>query len=332
MALRVPQPAAAAFAAALEPLAQSVLAREADGGAWEVAAIATTRPPSAALDLALALAAAACGVAVPAVTIVPLIEQDWVAEGLKSLPPLAIGRFFVFGRHVRAPVPLGCIGLAIEAGLAFGSGHHASTAGCLEALSALRGRHVARVLDVGCGSGILAIAAAKLLRVPVVAADIDPAAVAETAANARRTGAAPLVRAVVADGYAARLIRERAPYDLIFANILARPLRRLAPALARHLAPGGRAVLSGFLERDAPRVLAAHRAHGIRLDRTLVTDGWVTLVVARPACGDQSPRCSCSLGISSTKLQGRWRASSWWTRIPSQASLQAPVEPGSAKM
>lgn len=283
LALRVPQPAAAAFAAAFEPFASAVRLEDVEDGSWEVEAIATARPEPAALDLALALAAAAVGTAVPAVAVAPLAERDWVAQGLRSLPPLRAGRFFAFGRHVGARVPPGCIGLAIDAGPAFGTGHHASTLGCLLALSALRADGVRRVLDVGCGSGILAIAAAKRLRVPVIAADIDPAAVAETAANARRNGVAPWLRAVRADGYAHPLIRAGAPFDLIVANILARPLCRLAADLARHLAPGGRAVLSGFLARDGGRVLAAHRAHGLRLDRSLVVDGWATLVLATPA-------------------------------------------------
>lgn len=280
--LRAPAQAAAhAFAAALDPFAQSVLVFEAAGGTWDVQAIAVERPAAAALDLALAVAAAAAGVPVPALTIEPLAEKNWVAEGLKSLPPVRIGRFFVFGRHVGLRVPPAAVGLKIEAGLAFGSGHHASTLGCLAALSALRARNVTRALDVGCGSGILAIATAKDRRIPVVAADIDGAAVAETAANARANGVAPLVRTVRADGYACPLIRRTAPYDLVFANILARPLRRLAPDLATALAPRGRAVLSGFLERDATRVLAVHRALGLRLERAYVFDGWTTLVLVK---------------------------------------------------
>lgn len=281
--LRVPEPAVALFVAAIEPFAQSVSCSEAGDGAWEVCAIAAARPPADRLDLALALAAAASGVPVPAAGVAPLAERDWVADGLRQLPPVRIGRFFVYGRHVREKAPRGCIGLAIEAGLAFGSGHHASTLGCLAALSVLRPGTIRRALDLGCGSGILAIACARALRIPVLAADIDPAAVAETLAGARRNGVAPRIRAVRADGFASPVIRRHGPFDLIFANILARPLRRLAPGLAAHLAPGGRAVLGGFLERDAGRVLAAYRARGLRLACTHVDDGWVTLVLARPA-------------------------------------------------
>lgn len=281
--VRVPACAVPGCMAALEPFGRSVLSLETPDGGWEVQAIAAARPPAAALDLALALAAAAAGVPQPATEIAPLAQRDWVADGLQQLPPVRVGRFFVYGRHVRVPVPPGCIGLVIDAGLAFGSGHHASTLGCLAAFSSLRGAGGARALDVGCGSGILAIAVAKALRIPVLACDTDPAAVAETLGNARRNGVAPLVRCTRADGYAAPLVRSRRPFDLIFANILAWPLVRLAPALAAHLAPDGRAVLAGFLERDAARVLAAHRAHGLRLERTIVLDGWATLVLVKPA-------------------------------------------------
>jgi ribosomal protein L11 methyltransferase len=283
IAVRVPAGAVPGCIAALEPFGRSVLSLEAPDGGWEVQAIATARPPAASLDLALAVAAAAAGVPVPVAEIAPLADRDWVADGLRQLPAVRIGCFFVYGRHVRVPVPPGRIGLVIDAGLAFGSGHHASTLGCLAALSSLRGAPIARALDVGCGSGILAIAAARALRIPVLACDIDPAAVAETIGNARRNGVAPLVRCTCANGYAAPLVRSQRPFDLIFANILVRPLARLAPALAAHLAPRGRAVLAGFLERDAARVLAAHRAHGLRLERTVVLDGWATLVLAKPS-------------------------------------------------
>ena len=148
---------------------------------------------------------------------------------------------------------------------------------------AASGRRFARPLDLGCGSGILAIAAAKLWRVPVLASDVDANAVAVTRRNARLNGVAPLVRGVVADGWRSPTLRSQAPFDLVLANILARPLKRMAGDLARHLAPGGLAVLAGFLASDGTDVLAAHRTHGLRLVRAIDdATGWRTLVLRRP--------------------------------------------------
>ena len=200
---------------------------------------------------------------------------------LEDFPAITIGRFFICGAHDPGAVAGGLIELRIDAATAFGSGRHASTAGCLAALGLLASRPISRPLDMGCGSGILALAMARLWRVPVMAADIDPEAVVVTRRNARRNRVGGLVRALSADSYRAPGIAARAPYDLIACNILARPLRRMAKDLARSLAPGGAAILSGFLEADANAVLAAHRLQGLRLIRRITIDGWQTLIVGR---------------------------------------------------
>lgn len=278
-------PAAAAdiFEAALERFCAALSRTEAEGGRWRLEGLCATQPDPALLAVALELAAAAAGVAAPDVEVAAVPTRDWVADNLAAFPPVGIGRFFIHGAHFDGPPPASRIGLKVDPAVAFGSGRHASTAGCLAAIDRLARRRFAAPLDMGCGSGILAIAMAKLWRVPVIAADIDAASITVARANARLNGVGDRVRAVRANGYAAPLIRGRRPFDLVVCNILARPLKRMARALAAHLAPGGVAVLSGFLTRDADDVLAAHRALGLRLRRRLIIDGWQTLVVERPA-------------------------------------------------
>jgi ribosomal protein L11 methyltransferase len=281
VSLDVPASAVDVFAAALQPHCATVSWFGENEGPWQIEGYAPEPPDRAALAVALALAAAACGAAPPLPRIDPLPQKDWAKANLEDFPAMTVGRFFVRGSHDPSAVPAGLIGLCIDAATAFGSGRHASTAGCLEAIGLLAPRPVFRVLDMGCGSGILAIAMARLWRVPVVAADIDPEAVAVTRRNARRNAVGGLVRALCADDYVVPGIAARAPYDLIACNILARPLRRMAKDLARSLAPGGAAILSGFLETDANAVLAAHRFQGLRLVRRITIDGWQTLIVGR---------------------------------------------------
>src|SRR5258705_1083567 len=179
------------------------------------------------------------------VTVAPLPDRDWIRQSQIGLHPVRAGRFFLYGAHDAGRVPHGVVPIRIEAGLAFGTGHHETTALCLRALSlsARRGRPRS-VLDLGCGSRVLAIAAAKLWRVRVTATDIDPIAVEVARENCRSNGVGPLVRAAVADGLDHPLIRAGASYELILANILASPLTRLAPALSPALAPGGTAGLA----------------------------------------------------------------------------------------
>ncbi len=279
----VPATAADPVAEALEPFCDAVSRLVGDDGAdgWRVEGVCAGRPDRTAVELALALACAAHGFAAPGVRIEPLADRDWLAENLGSFRPVAVGRYRIRGSHVRDAVPAGCVALTINAATAFGTGAHASTAGCLLALDALARRPVRRPLDLGCGSGVLALAMAKTWRIPVRAADRDPEAVRVARANAAANGVGPLVRVVRSNGYAAAEVRRHAPYDLITANILARPLMRLAPDTARHLAPGGITVLAGFVEADGNRVLTAHRAVGLRLVRRITRNGWQTLVLRK---------------------------------------------------
>lgn len=206
--------------------------------------------------------------------------RNWVRESLIGLRPVTAGRFVVHGAHDRERVPSHCIGIEIEAGTAFGTGHHGTTRGCLLALDALaRTRKPRYVLDLGTGSGVLAIACAKLMRVRVLATDIDPRAVAVARANARLNGVANLVTTVHAADLRAPEIVKRAPFDLVLSNILLRPLQQLAAPVARHLSPNARVVLSGLLSSQGNAAVAAYRSQGLVLERSFRLDDWVTPVM-----------------------------------------------------
>ncbi|PWJ89908.1 [LSU ribosomal protein L11P]-lysine N-methyltransferase [Mesorhizobium loti] len=207
-----------------------------------------------------------------------LPDIDWVAHSLEELKPVRAGRFFVHGAHDRRKRHSGELAIEIEAGLAFGTGHHGTTAGCLEMLEKVVRRERPRnALDLGTGSAVLAIAVAKLAHIPVLATDIDPVAVRVAAANARLNHVRALVETVTAPGFHHPIFGKRAPFDLIVANILARPLMRLAPQMAGHIALGGSIVLSGILERQRDAVIAAYVGQNFRHVRTLHREGWVTI-------------------------------------------------------
>jgi len=281
--LVVPDPAVAMFTDALESVAPAVASFEIPGtGAWRVEAYAPAPPDHDRLLATVALAAGQAGVAEPDFICMPLEDRDWVAETQRAARPIVAGRYFVHPSHHAGPIPPGSWPIEIDAGLAFGSGEHATTMGCLVALSDLaRRRRMDAVLDLGSGSGILAIAAARAWRCSVTASDIDPDAVRVTAENARRNGVARWIRAVPGAGLAARAPRAEAPYDLIVANILARPLRALAVDIGRCLAPRGTVILSGLLEAQESMVLSAYRLQGFALHRRIDRLGWRTLVLAR---------------------------------------------------
>jgi ribosomal protein L11 methyltransferase len=247
---------------------------------WFLEGFSRTPPERAQIVAALAAVAVANGIDAPPLEIERLPNVDWVLENLRDFPPITAGRFFVHGSHWDGTPPVSAHAIEIDAGTAFGSGEHATTRGCLLALDAIakKGRRTS-VLDLGSGSGILGIAAAKVWRAQVLCTDIDPSAVKVLAGNAANNGEAARVTAVVSDGYRHPLVRARGPYDLVFSNILARPLCRFAPDLARSLAPGGLAVLSGLLERQERMVMANHERQGLRLKRRIVIDGWATLII-----------------------------------------------------
>ena len=212
-----------------------------------------------------------------------LPDVDWIKLSQEGLPPVRAGRFFVYGAHDQGKVPPGVLPIRIEAGMAFGTGHHETTALCLAALSDLsKKRRFGNVLDLGCGTGLLAIGAAKLWRKRVIASDIDPVAVEVTRENAVANNEGALVSAVVADGLANPTLAAHAPYDLIVANILAGPLTRLAPSIAAALAPGAMLVLSGILRWQENTVLSFYRPQGAVL-RHIRRDGpWSALLLERP--------------------------------------------------
>jgi ribosomal protein L11 methyltransferase len=217
-----------------------------------------------------------------AVTAAPLPDQDWVRQSQAGLPPVRAGRFFIYGAHDAGEVPPGVIPIRIEAGLAFGTGHHETTALCLEIFSRLaKQRPYHRALDLGCGSGVLAIAAAKLWHCVVLATDIDKIAVDVTRENARSNEVRPFIRSAVANGLTHPMVRSVAPFDLIVANILAAPLTRVAASLSASLLTGGVAVLSGILRNQEGLVLGVYRAHGLVLRRIYHNGPWSALVLQR---------------------------------------------------
>jgi len=250
------------------------------GKAWAVEVYFGFEPDEDGLRELVAAAAGADAAALVEFSVTE--KQDWVANSLAGLKPVRAGRFLVHGAHDRDKVRPSDIGIEIEAGLAFGTGHHGTTRGCLLHFDRLlKRRRPARALDVGCGAGVLAIAAARVLRRRVWLGDIDPVAVEVANENAALNGVAGYAKALTSRGVERRALREGAPYDLVFANILAKPLRLLAPSLARVIAPEGEAIVSGLLLADVAGVLSAWRAQGFYLKARIELEGWASLRLAR---------------------------------------------------
>lgn len=271
-----------AFEAALEPFVESLMwtVDEDMRGQQRMEGYTTTPPDAALLARVLADTAAAAGVDAPELTLEEIAPRNWVEENLKDFPPIDVGRFFIYASHVDLrPLP-GRIPMRIDPGAAFGTGTHATTSGCLQAIEALGNKRTfKRPLDVGSGSGILAIAMAKLWRIPILGTDIDPVAVRVAKQNARLNEVERFLDFRVGPGF--HPVPSHARYDLIVANILARPLTAIAPDLGRHLVRGGYCVLSGLIVRDERFVLAAYMAQGLKFTRRIVHDGWVTLVLQK---------------------------------------------------
>lgn len=279
----VPPRAAEYFVQAFEPFCTALVSFEVEEEIlWRVEGYTLAPPSAETLTAAIAIAAARAGIPEPDAVCMPLPVTDWVAETQRSFQPLRAGRYFVQPSHFEGRAPAGAHVILLDAGAAFGTGEHATTKGCLLALDRLaRARRFTNLLDLGCGSGILSIAAAKTWHVPVMAADIDPRSVAVARANARQNRVSGQVTALCSNGFAARALRQAAPYDLILANILARPLVALSHAIRRHIAPNGICVLSGLLAHQEREVGAAYRRQGFRLVRRIPIDGWHTLILAR---------------------------------------------------
>lgn len=276
------KPPAEALGEALEqldptPTGVGVFEMEDGSGLFEVGAY-FIEPPD---EIALAVLAAAFGAKDFAVSEVP--DQDWVAHVRRELHPVEAGRFFVYGSHDADRVPERSVPLLIEAAMAFGTGHHGTTKGCLEAVDKLftNGFSPQSVADIGCGTAVLAIAAAKVLHLPVMASDIDPQAVDVALVNAAANGVSELVSCVEAAGFEHAAISEIGPYDLVFANILKGPLVELAPSASANTKAGGYIILSGILTPQADDVIAAYTAEGFDLSARDVIGEWTTLTLRK---------------------------------------------------
>jgi ribosomal protein L11 methyltransferase len=286
----VPEAARDAYEAAIGSVCGTVgFFLDEASGIWRVEGVRPMGAEQPALTAALAVAGLVTGLTDVTLHRRPTEAEGWLARSLQGFPEQHVGRrFAVRGTHLaRAPRRPGRITLTLDAGLAFGSGEHGSTRGCLRALEMVartrRGR-APRIIDVGTGSGILAIAAARLFpRRKVLATDIDPWSVRVTLENAGINRLTARVQPILADGWRSRAIRRGAPYDIAIANILARPLCRMARDAAGALAPGGVLILAGLLDAQARMVLAAHRASGLTLVALLHEDRWTTLVLRRAA-------------------------------------------------
>ncbi|MEO1536363.1 MAG: 50S ribosomal protein L11 methyltransferase [Pseudomonadota bacterium] len=258
-----------------EPTGIGVFEVEDGSDTLEVGGYFTDAPDA----LALALLAAAHGAAEFAISELP--ETDWVAHVRRELTPVEAGRFFVYGAHDADKLPPDRIGLLIEAAMAFGTGHHGTTLGCLRAIDGMvtEGYQPSSIADIGCGSGVLAMAAASVWEASVIAADIDPVAIEVTDANLAANGLTGRVDTCVAPGFEAAQLR--GPFDLVLANILKGPLIDLAPSMATALSETGRAVLSGILVEQADEVIAHYDRVGLNLlKRTDIVD-WTTLILSR---------------------------------------------------
>lgn len=272
---------AQALGAALEehlaPTGVGVFEGEDGSGDWEVGGYFLEKPDEGKLAV-LSLLHDARPFVVSKVE-----DRDWVAQVRRELTPVAVGPFVVHGAHDRAAVGGNRLSLEIEAAMAFGTGHHGTTEGCLEALAWLARRRyrLQRIADIGCGTGVLAMAAARLGPCVVLASDIDAVAAATARANIDANPRRGAISAFQAAGYRHPRLRAAAPFDLVFMNILARPLKRLAPDAAAALRPGGIAILSGLLTTQCADVLATYRGWGVLPLRRIERRGWTTLILRK---------------------------------------------------
>ena len=258
----------------------AIAAFERPDGRWDVT-VHFAEPPDQ--PLVRELVANAAGQDIAEGIVFDTVEaKDWVKASLEDLVPVPAGRFVVHGQHDRERVAPNKLGIEIEAALAFGTGHHGTTRGCLLLLDhVLKAWRPRRVLDLGTGTGVLAIAAAKALHEKILASDIDPVSVKVAQENARLNSCGHLVQAIPATGFSAPQFGTAGPFDLVLANILANPLRQLAMPMARHLAPSALVILSGLLTPQAASVVAAYRARGLIPVRHLRIEGWSSLLLRK---------------------------------------------------
>jgi ribosomal protein L11 methyltransferase len=256
----------------------AIAAYEGPGGRWDITVHFAEPPDESSVRELVGIAAG--GDIAEDVRFDTVEARDWVKATLEELVPVRAGRFVVHGHHDRANVPSNKLGIEIEAALAFGTGHHGTTRGCLLLLDqVLKARRPFRVLDVGTGTGVLAIAAARALHIKVLASDIDPLSVRVARDNTRLNGSGDLVQTIHATGFSAPQFAQHGPFDLVLANILANPLRQMATPMAGHLAPSALVILSGLLPHQAQGVIAAYRARGLVLERQIRIEGWSSLLM-----------------------------------------------------
>ncbi|MFQ1699160.1 50S ribosomal protein L11 methyltransferase [Loktanella agnita] len=260
-----------------EPTGVGVFEIEDGSGLWEVGVYFTETPDAGALAVLSALHGA------EPFNISDVPEQDWVSKVQRELAPVVAGRFFVYGAHDADKVPADAVPLLIEAAMAFGTGHHGTTLGCLQAFDQLleSGATLDRIADIGCGTAVLAMAAGKVLPGQVLASDIDPVAIEVAAANVAANGLTGRVECAVGAGFDAPVLQDNAPFDLVFANILKPPLIALAPEMAKHVAPGGHVILSGILNEQAYEVVTVYQRNGFNLASRGMIVEWTTLVMSK---------------------------------------------------
>jgi len=285
VAFDLPQGAAEQVDHAFDDIALAASAFEVDEAAdrWHCELLFNQPPDMEEVTRRVMLLATIAGVKMPAITTATIAQQDWLSLVARNFPPLVIERFFVHGSHVTEAAPISAIPIQVEAGAAFGSGEHGTTRCCLQGLAWIhrRRKHISCILDMGTGSGILAIAAAKLWDAKILAVDIDPIAVQVTADNVRINNETQKISCAVSDGYKSSVVQRFGMCDLVIANILARPLVSFAPYLARALKDGGYCVLSGLLIEQENMVFAAHRMQGLKLVQRFTHEGWCTLVLQK---------------------------------------------------
>ncbi len=275
-----------AFSDLLDDYSEATLFREIEEGEnkgkWELEIISREMPDMAKLTASFAVMAQAMGVEEPKPEVTRIENKNWLKESLISFPPVELGNFYIYGSHIKNPEHGNKIPIRIDAATAFGSGEHQTTKGCLMAMQDIaKRRNIQNTLDMGCGSGILSVAAAKLWPTEVFGVDIDEESVRVSNENARINGVAKRVKAEAGNGYNNGHVAQKGQYDLILANILARPLVKMAKDLEKNLAKDGYAVLSGLLNRQEKWVINAHRIVGLKLVKVYRINGWSALVMSR---------------------------------------------------